>query len=737
MRLESIHIKQFRSLEKVSLEDIGELNVLIGKNNSGKSNILFAIDSFFACIRGGNLVVAEPPIGTDLDFFGRRTQTPIQIDVCFSMSSDDRNDLVKDIVNDAPQMKNAADGINEALWIAVSLQVSKYPRRAAFISGITLTRAGKLAEKPVNTLLSVSNDAAIELISKSVGSSRAARQASSLEQLTHGIDPDDWRRIKDRAKEGEPILRMLWRRPQDLDREAYDKLESVLRQSDSYADFQRFVSSLATATKQEAEKTLNELLRNTIGTFAGEETGVPKYVHNLLRRIAGLKVLYLKERRSPIGEEEAKRLLSYKVQRGGTQILQNIQDTVSALLGVRIDAFNSTSAGKEAEMDVDDFLADVNGSGIREALRIVLDFEFQKPDIFLVEEPEIYLHPSLETSMMRYLKTVSLDAQVFITTHSTNFLDTAEMKNVYLVSKEKATQVQKLNFEEAEMRLPHELGIRLSSLFLFDRLVFVEGPSDEAVLREWAAKLQVNFSQAGVGFVHMGGVHNFGYFATEQTMSFLMKRKVKLWFLIDRDEKEESEIAKLAKQCGPNALLKVLKKRELENYLAIPRVVAEFIAVKKRLANPSMTIDVISEAEIAKKIDEVAENLKPLAVEKRVVKSVSRPVYPAPRKLFEGGAAVGPKRIAEEIGKSIAELEESRAVLEKVYVQQEKVVDKAWSVDKLSVVPGDFLLDGVCQLYGVRFRKEIDSSRAAALLRQSEIDHEIELILREIGGTTP
>jgi len=46
----------------------------------------------------------------------------------------------------------------------------------------------------------------------------------------------------------------------------------------------------------------------------------------------------------------------------------------------------------------------------------------------------------------------------------------------------------------------------------------------------------------------MGGVHNFGYFAAEQTVSFLMKRKVKLWFLMDRDEKEEGEIAKLAKK---------------------------------------------------------------------------------------------------------------------------------------------------------------------------------------------
>src|ERR1700738_518980 len=128
-------------------------------------------------------------------------------------------------------------------------------------------------------------------------------------------------------------------------------------------------------------------------------------------------------------------------------------------------------------MDVDDFLLEVNGSGIREALRLVLDVEFQHPKLLLVEEPEIHLHPALETGMMRFLKGISLSCQVFISTHSTNFLDTPEMSNVYLISKiGGATKVDQLTLEDAEAVLPKELGVRLSSLFMFDRLVFVEGP---------------------------------------------------------------------------------------------------------------------------------------------------------------------------------------------------------------------------------------------------------------------
>ena len=71
--------------------------------------------------------------------------------------------------------------------------------------------------------------------------------------------------------------------------------------------------------------------------------------------------------------------------------------------------------------------------------------------------------------------------------------------------------------------------------------------------------------------------------------------------------------------------------------------------------------------------------------------------------------------------------------MNKVYAEQTKAVDSVWNKDKLSIVPGDLLLDGVCQLFGVRFRKEADSSRAAALLTSDEIDDEIRRILHEIG----
>lgn len=47
MKLKNVRVMGFRSIDEVAIEEIGDLNVLIGKNNSGKSNLLISINSFF------------------------------------------------------------------------------------------------------------------------------------------------------------------------------------------------------------------------------------------------------------------------------------------------------------------------------------------------------------------------------------------------------------------------------------------------------------------------------------------------------------------------------------------------------------------------------------------------------------------------------------------------------------------------------------------------------------------
>jgi len=44
MKLKNISIKKFKGLQDISITDCGRINAIVGKNNSGKSSILHAID---------------------------------------------------------------------------------------------------------------------------------------------------------------------------------------------------------------------------------------------------------------------------------------------------------------------------------------------------------------------------------------------------------------------------------------------------------------------------------------------------------------------------------------------------------------------------------------------------------------------------------------------------------------------------------------------------------------------
>jgi predicted ATP-dependent endonuclease of OLD family len=378
-------------------------------------------------------------------------------------------------------------------------------------------------------------------------------------------------------------------------------------------------------------------------------------------------------------------------------------------------------------MDVDEVLVEMNGAGIREALRLILDNELGAPNLLLVEEPEVHLHPALEISMLRYLKEASEKCQIFVTTHSTNFLDTGAMKNVYLVRKSPWVTASLIDYEEAEHAIPSELGLRLSSLFMFDRLLFVEGPSDEAILRELGATAGINFGQDGVGFVAMGSSRNFTHYANQATIEFLTKRRVQMTFVLDRDEATQDEVGKLVSRLDGSATLHVLEKRELENYLATPKALLGFISEKRQLAGLAM-LDTSVE-EMTALIGSKADSLRSIAVNKRVIRALGKPIHVDRRSVVAEGEQFAAS-LRESLNSQRTQLEERIASIDRQIEAETQYVDQAWESRKLHIVPGDELIDAICGEFEVRYKKERDGGRLARHLDMGEIAPELVRILR-------
>ncbi|MED7926254.1 AAA family ATPase [Nonomuraea sp. LP-02] len=732
MRLISMKIENFRSIQQASFESCGELNVLIGKNNSGKSNLLVAINRFFSFFTHQTASLSGLPfLSVETEAFQRRRESPSRIVATLEPSPEQHTVLRERISASAPQVRNALESIPADALLECELLFYQKPKRIAFISRLEFTIPSNAIQSPLGAreIFSMSAEAAAEIAERNREIRRLRDDYRKLPARI--LDSDDWRMLKDRERAARPSPRRLFA-TYELSPPTNDLLERVFQTSETLAEFNTSVRELSNSLVDQASRLTSEESRHHVNTFAGEARALPEYLDAFITMMAGCKVHYLKESREEIGESEARRILNLKTSRGQGDILRRIQGLVADLLGVRIDAFTADvpthtsikSEQAQAEIDVDDFLIQVNGSGIREALRIILDYEFEGPDVLLIEEPEVHLHPALEFAMLQYLKSIGNSCQVFLTTHSTNFLDTPEFQNVYLVTRESSTSVQLVHVEEAEEAIPQELGLRLSSMFMYERLVFVEGPTDERILRSLAATAGMNFGQISIGFIPIGGARNFGYYANSKVLSFLSKRRVEIHFLLDRDERTDADIEKLRERLGDFGRLWVFKRREIENYLLQAPAILRYL---QKQGVKDASIDAIDSL-----IDSTCEQLQEIAVERIVLSQVFRPLIPDRDAIIERGEGEFAAAAIAELGRMKGDISALEASITELAEKARAELSDSWKQDRRGRVPGDLVLQKVFEHYNIRFAKRRDGLGIAEQMTREEISSEILDFLRAL-----
>ena len=754
MKIKSVHIRRYRSVESTSLVDCGDLNILIGKNNSGKSNILTAIEKILEHLNRGSIAgpwffrrPVEDTIGridnTNRnierkaldDFYNRDTKNLTQIGIEFELSPETNKQLRNQLLSEAPHRERLIEQIQPFSTMAFVVAIEHSTKPFLFIEQIA---AGNIVSSNTNLvvegiqLLSVPRSVANELFAIYQEGNDLRSDIRALESILASRARLDAVYAREGRVESYYIDNIAPGIRPVLNRQ----IRSLTTTSGNIENLIAGLNSLIAETREKSEVLAQKQTEGVIAAFSGDTRSTPDYVRWLAKKYGSIPFLHLTENRRRIGREEAEALLRLKVKRGGSEILQTVQNTVRTLLGVTVDAFEPEDITQDrlerrtsedrriAEMDIDNFLVDANGAGIREALRIVLDLELQQPNLVLIEEPEVHLHPGLEHTIHSYLKEKSSNIQLFVTTHSTNFIDTVAFQNIYLVSRDEQNRTvsELLNSGDGTIKIPSELGLRLSTVFMFDKLVFVEGPTDEEVFREFARKAGFDIARSNVGFVRMQGVRNFAHFAAEETLILLSKRQVKMWFIMDRDEKEDEEVKRMTERLGTKAKLVVLKKRELENYLLDAEAVLMFIADKKAALGRSE--ETLSIEDIKTSLSEEANNLKDEAIRLRLEKKLLKSIH------LQNRTVSG--TIGDRINQAITELTQRahQVALEVEAINTE--LETVWSNRALEIAPGSLILERVAQKYGVKYSKVAgDSARIAAKIRSTDISSEIVSILRE------
>ncbi|MER8843600.1 MULTISPECIES: ATP-dependent nuclease [Mesorhizobium] len=203
--------------------------------------------------------------------------------------------------------------------------------------------------------------------------------------------------------------------------------------------------------------------------------------------------------------------------------------------------------------------------------------------LFLIDEPDIYLHSELQRQLLTLLRNSGPD--ILIATHSTEIITEAEADDIVVVNK-KRRQAQRVKnpsqLGDVFSSLGSNLNPILTQLAKTRRALFVEG-KDFQILGKFASKL---------GFAEVGNRGNFAVIPVEgfnperaknikAGMELTLGGKITSAIVFDRDYRSEDECTAIKEACGKfSELVTLHRRKEIENFLLVPAAIDRAAANK-------------------------------------------------------------------------------------------------------------------------------------------------------------
>lgn len=213
------------------------------------------------------------------------------------------------------------------------------------------------------------------------------------------------------------------------------------------------------------------------------------------------------------------------------------------------------------------------GTGVGQVLAILyVVIQSRTPRCILIDEPSSFLHPDAARSLMQVISNHP-QHQYIISTHSPEVISACTGATVTLVRwGDGRSQIRQFDSHSVEKSFHalSEVGARLSDLFGYDRVVWVEGPSDAECWKLLDAKLGP--SSPRTAYIPVRDTSAFRTKELSRTLD--LHRKLSFsdaWlppttgFIFDREGRSNSDIADLVRES--KGLLRFLPRRMLENWL--------------------------------------------------------------------------------------------------------------------------------------------------------------------------
>ena len=499
MKIKELHIKRFRGIEDQTIKDIDSALVLIGKNNAGKSAFLTAIRTFF-----GDYIPQGKDIYKNFDDF--------EIEVVLECDENYISDFFLDS----------------------KIGFAKVPSTAADYNDV---KNGTIFEdKTFSEFKSLRNE---------------VLNADSLEDTStrESFEPIWTNAIYKKFSISEGLIHASLVFKKGTSKVEYTVNKDIVYLLPSVAfidDSRNFLEEETGKAKTITANIFNTILKSEL--FSNKEIdcyncNIDDCDGNCISKI---------DEKAPmdLSIEELQKLINYKTKNTSAKFTSSISERFAKNYqkGFKVNIKATSNIDKsfsiltklfDPVLNAEVELSNV-GAGVRSVYILSLLQLYQaisaKHTIFIIEEPELYLHPQLQKSMAKTLSEITENNQVIFTTHSPIMLrefSTQNIRKVKLDEERYCSIAENTTIDD----VLKEIGYSSHDVLNTDFILFVEDQDDKYIVERILDKYyDIDLERLSV--IDTKSCRTIGFYAT---LRFLGKTTMSDEFAIIRDSDTKSE----------------------------------------------------------------------------------------------------------------------------------------------------------------------------------------------------
>jgi AAA domain, putative AbiEii toxin, Type IV TA system len=233
--------------------------------------------------------------------------------------------------------------------------------------------------------------------------------------------------------------------------------------------------------------------------------------------------------------------------------------------------------------------------------------------IFLIDEPDIYLHSDLQRQLLGILKTLGPD--IIIATHSTELISESDLNDILVVNKTNQS-AQRIKDPSQLIDIFQVLGSNLNPVLTqiakSKRVLFVEG-KDFSVFSRVARKMNMEqvANRSDFAVVPIEGFNPTRLKAFKEGIEKTIGSKILSAVIFDRDYRSEYEVNTEKKELEKiNYFAHIHSCKEIENFLIIPSAIKEAIDEKLVENNKRLGKSIEFEEDIEVLLSQISDDFK-------------------------------------------------------------------------------------------------------------------------------